>query len=689
MVKTLSFQDTRSFKSVFWMWIFPFLVLHTGSWGSILFQHTAGSTLWYLPVPFGIILIHLFGPRVLPAVFLNAITMAGLLGISPWYAWPVYAIPDVFTVFLSWMFFSRLYKGNHRIPDVRSLVSFLLLGIIAPVSIGASLLHGMLYLTGVIPERIFLQEILVALVANIQTCIAVCTPGLAGASIFFSSSNKKNKVPGYNILPDNSNKALAICEMVFLLISSTIITNTFDVYGSFYFYSFFLIWSAVRLGSLTTMILYLYIVFINIIIPTVFRGFSPEELRNTTYVTTINANLLLIGLIMLVTSRSIDDLKSEIKRRKIAEESLSVSERSFREIFQHNPVAIWVENLSGVFAIISKHLPYIANDDRGAFLKANPDILIDCMKAIKVININQATLDLYGAKDKKTLLAELPNTYIDETFETLKEHLQASIDIKKDMTSDSRIRRLDGSIRNVTIHWTAIGNKPDAYNYVIVSMLDITDRKRIEETAKSNLREKETLLRELYHRTKNNMQIIVSLLNLQAAISKSAEVTASLQEAQERILSMSLVHEKLYQSQNLTSVNLDEYIEDLYKRILETNLSSGTAVESGLSLDPVSVRIETAIPAGLVINEIITNIFKHAFPDKKGKIEIYLHNINNTHIKLVISDNGKGLPENYDIMKASTLGMQTAYNIINNQLSGSMSATSANGTRVEMEFPIT
>jgi two-component sensor histidine kinase len=184
-------------------------------------------------------------------------------------------------------------------------------------------------------------------------------------------------------------------------------------------------------------------------------------------------------------------------------------------------------------------------------------------------------------------------------------------------------------------------------------------------------KEKEVLLRELYHRTKNNMQVISSLLGIKADLSSDESVKSILNDMGGRIRTISLVHQKLYQSKNLSRIDLSDYIRDLANLLIDSFSSLSSRVSLNLNLENVNVLIDTAIPCGLIINELITNSLKYAFPgDLEGEIIIRLHKTKDDLITLNISDNGIGIPDGKDIYNGETLGIQLLTSIVEHQLLG-------------------
>lgn len=202
-----------------------------------------------------------------------------------------------------------------------------------------------------------------------------------------------------------------------------------------------------------------------------------------------------------------------------------------------------------------------------------------------------------------------------------------------------------------------------------------------------SLKEKNILLKEVHHRVKNNMQIISSIINLQSSYVTDPYTLALLKESQNRIKTMAYIHESLYQNKSFTSVNFSEYIETLSKNIILSYVIPSDKIELLLNLEKVSLNLDLSIPAGLIINELITNAIKHAFPDsRKGFIFLNLRTENNT-VYLEVNDNGIGIPRGFDYISTNTLGLQLV-NTLAEQLEAEIifNSKKGKGTEVLIKF---
>ncbi len=216
---------------------------------------------------------------------------------------------------------------------------------------------------------------------------------------------------------------------------------------------------------------------------------------------------------------------------------------------------------------------------------------------------------------------------------------------------------------------------------------DITERKQIEEQIKASLREKEVLLKEIHHRVKNNMQIISSLLSLQAEYIKDPQAFSSFKESQERIRSMALIHEKLYQSHDLAHINFAEYINDLSVFLYSSYTPALSHIALKVDVEDIYLDIGHAVPCGLIVNELVTNALKYAFPaGRSGEIKVAVCQEGNRYT-LTVSDNGVGFPPHVDFRKTSSFGMQLVIMLVR-QLNGIIELEAGGGTTFTITFEI-
>lgn len=342
---------------------------------------------------------------------------------------------------------------------------------------------------------------------------------------------------------------------------------------------------------------------------------------------------------------------TDISDRKKSEEQLKESENKYKTVIDTAGEAI------------------LLFDNKGNVMEAN-------QKALKILGLKKE--ELIG----KNVITLLPKIKIDT-----KEALSSFKDVMfgKDISkTEWAFTNVNGEEKIVVAHYTLLkkGNKTMG---ITLLLEDITKRKKAENRIIESLEEKEVLLREIHHRVKNNMQIISSLLNLQIQFEDLDETVGVLKESQGRVKSMAMVHEKLYKSDSFSKINFKEYLKNLVSDIFYSYGIKMETINWELDIEDVNISIDTAIPLGLIINELITNSVKYAFPDHgKGNIKT-IFKLKNQGYVLIISDNGIGIPEDLEPGKTETLGLQLVMSLVK-QLDGTLKLDRENGTRYTIKF---
>jgi two-component sensor histidine kinase len=210
-------------------------------------------------------------------------------------------------------------------------------------------------------------------------------------------------------------------------------------------------------------------------------------------------------------------------------------------------------------------------------------------------------------------------------------------------------------------------------------MTEIDIRLDAEKQLTKSIGEKEVLLREVHHRVKNNLQIIISLLNLQSRYITDETTRLAFRESQNRIRAMALVHEKLYQSTNLATIDIDNYLRFLGDNLFQFLSMKGKGITLTMDIRDIFLAIDTAIPIGLIINELISNSLKYAFPGgRKGEISVAIHRQDRT-LTILFHDNGVGIPEDFDWRNAESLGLRLVISLVE-QLDGTIELDRSTGT---------
>ena len=351
-----------------------------------------------------------------------------------------------------------------------------------------------------------------------------------------------------------------------------------------------------------------------------------------------------LGYTNLEGGEKAGSLEKEIAERRRAEEALRESEQKYRVLVETTGTG------------------YVILDMNGRVVDANPEYV-----------------RLSGYKHLSEILGR-PVTEWTAGYD-----LARNVEEVKKCVSQGFVRQLEIDYfgRNETITPIEINATlvPVSNDFQIVTLCrDITERRNIEKQLKISLREKDALLSELYHRTKNNMQVICSMLALRSMNAKSENLKTSFKEMENRVRSMALVHQKLYMSQDLSSINLKDYIFELSNLLTKSYASSTGCVSLVCDVENISVLMDIAIPCGLILNELISNSLKHAFPGgAAGKITVRAAKHDNETLEIAVSDNGAGVGRGFDFRNNAGVGIKTVFAIGETQLLGKVKFESGNG----------
>ncbi len=367
-------------------------------------------------------------------------------------------------------------------------------------------------------------------------------------------------------------------------------------------------------------------------------------------------------------------IAQDITERKQTELALQKSEQRFRQIFDHAPIGM---------SLINFHTH-------------------------QFIQVNPAYYQMLGYSESEIISLTFDDfTHPDDLgcdLHYMKQIDQGEID---SFRMQKRYFNKNGKIVWTNLTVAVLRDLIGEPVFCVAMIEDITQRKQAETKIKASLIEKETLLKEIHHRVKNNLQIISSLLRLQARKLKAPEILELLQESQNRVQAMALIHEKLYHAENLSQINFGAYIQSLVDSLSRCYGAKQQGINFNLAIAPISLSIDTAIPCGLIINELVSNSLKYAFPDSRnGEICITLQTIKGTdeaeaevqadnltnatsdslsfvqpeQLCLTICDNGIGFPDDLDFTHTSSLGLQLVCRLTK-QLQGEIQLDRNQGTR--------
>jgi PAS domain S-box-containing protein len=348
------------------------------------------------------------------------------------------------------------------------------------------------------------------------------------------------------------------------------------------------------------------------------------------------------------------NLQNEIEKRKRVMDALAASEEKYRNLVEQIGDIVFHIDPDGIITYVSPHV--ITNM---GFSTAHPP----------TINI----LDRVSPPNRERIKKVL--TSVEELHEPIS-------GFELEFPADSHNKKTLYEI-NATPSFAKDGSYTGYYGIA----RDITERKNLQNTVAASLEEKEILLKEIHHRVKNNMQVISSLLSLQVKVMKDTKSREALLESQNRVMSIALVHEKLYQSKSYAEIDYYDYLTKIVEILLQSYGIPKGKIRIEIQAEKIVLPIGKAIPVSLMINEMLSNSMKYAFPgERKGVIVVSLEKHGN-HYTLVVRDDGIGLPEQIDLDHIETLGLQLVNSLVG-QIQGTIAMNRHGGTEYRIEFEI-
>ncbi|MBD2094338.1 PAS domain-containing protein [Trichocoleus sp. FACHB-591] len=375
----------------------------------------------------------------------------------------------------------------------------------------------------------------------------------------------------------------------------------------------------------------------------------------------------------------------DITDRKQAEAALKAQKEFLCHVIDTVPNLIFVKDWQGRFTLVNQTLANMYGTSVEDLLgKTDADF-----------NPNSTEVAQFLQADREVILRMQDKVIPEETVTDANGRTFWFQTIKKPLLSpDGKAYQVLGVATDITAHKQAevdlqllnealelkVQKRTNALQAVNEQLLtEITERQRAEEQIKLSLREKEVLLKEIHHRVKNNLQVISSLLKLQAGSIKEYHVLEILKESQNRVRAMALLHEKLYQSEDLAKVNFAEYVHSLVANLFRSYGVKSQTITAKINVQDVLFDIDAVIPCGLIINELISNSLKYAFPEsQKGEVSVELVSTEAGECQIVVSDNGVGLPKELDFYHTESLGLQLVC-MLTEQLEGRIELDRSSG----------
>ncbi|AOP35816.1 histidine kinase [Leptospira tipperaryensis] len=390
--------------------------------------------------------------------------------------------------------------------------------------------------------------------------------------------------------------------------------------------------------------------------------------------------------------RSNEILREEILDKNEARAALEKSQIRYMGLFQHLPVAIIEADYSELKRVLDG-LPEDLNGDAFTdYVEAHPDFVQLCFESIRVIGVNQETVNLLRVDSYETVFKNWKRFFSQDNFKVFRRVLRKIREESYFYEVEVGFRVQDNTRLDIKIRWSVPPGFETSLSSVIVTLLDFTEIKSAERKLQLSLEEKEVMLKEIHHRVKNNLQVISSLLSMQSDYVQDKESLSVFKESQNRLRTMSMIHEELYQSENLGKIQYSIYIEKLLNQLFQV-YGKAESIRLITKLESLDISVNRAIPIGLILNELVSNSLKYAFPENISLKDVSELRISlskkDEYLELKVEDNGIGMPFGFDLEDSTSLGLKLV-NILVRQLKGKIdfSSDSKKGTQFTIQVPL-
>ena len=327
-------------------------------------------------------------------------------------------------------------------------------------------------------------------------------------------------------------------------------------------------------------------------------------------------------------------------------------------------------------------------DETGALMRAiveqSSDLVAVCSGEGRLVYLSPVILALLGRRPDELIGQSWTEIVADEDRPLLL-RMHEGLAENPSQTAVLRCCRKNGSLAWMEARVALLPASSSDERMIVLTLHDVTAQREHERQILGSLQEKEVLLREIHHRVKNNLQVVQSLLKMSARRLPECDARIAVESTVERVHAMSMVHERLYQMPNLSALPLGDYLSDIFAGSIQAYSLAPSQVQLKLDVEEILLPLDRAVPFALLSNELLSNSFKHGFPgDHRGAITVSVHRVDGV-IRMIVEDDGVGLPANFDAGKSNSMGLKLAMNLAH-QLGGRLEFTSDHGCRVQADL---
>lgn len=320
----------------------------------------------------------------------------------------------------------------------------------------------------------------------------------------------------------------------------------------------------------------------------------------------------------------------------------------------------------------------------GAIVEQSSDLVAVCSAEGKLVYLSPVISSLLGRRPNELIGQSWTELVAAEDRPQLL-HMHEGLAENPSQTAVVRCCRKNGSFAWMEARVALLPAASGIERRIVLTLHDVTAQREHERQILSSLQEKEVLLREIHHRVKNNLQVVQSLLKMSARRLPECDARIAVESTVERVHAMSMVHERLYQMPNLSAVPLGDYLSDIFAGSIQAYSLAPSQVQLKLDVEEILLPLDRAVPFALLSNELLSNSFKHGFPgDRRGAIKVSVHRVDGA-IRMIVEDDGVGLPADFDAGKSNSMGLKLAMNLAH-QLGGRLEFTSDRGCRVQADL---